>query len=47
MLNVRKDVMSVAGNAILWTIGFFVLSFISIFAVYVADRLRSNILGKP
>jgi len=39
--------MSTAGNAFLWTIGLFVLSFAAIFVVYVADRMRSNFLGKP
>jgi hypothetical protein len=39
--------MSTAGNAFLWTIGFFVLSFAAIFVIYFADRVRSNILGKP
>jgi len=39
--------MSTAGNAFLWTIVFFVASFAAIFLVYVADRVRSNIAGKP
>jgi hypothetical protein len=43
----REGVMSTAGNAFLWTIGFFVLSFAAIFVIYFADRVRSNILGKP
>ena len=38
--------MSNAGNAFLWTIGFFVLSFAAIYVMYVADRIRSGILGK-
>jgi hypothetical protein len=39
--------MTTAGNALLWTVGFFCLSFAAIFVVYVADRARSNFLGKP
>jgi hypothetical protein len=39
--------MSTAGNALLWTAGFFCLSFAAIFVVYVADRMRSNLTGKP
>ena len=39
--------MSTAGNALLWTAGFFFLSFAAIFVVYVADRMRSNLTGKP
>ena len=39
--------MSNAGNALLWTVGLFCLSFAAIFVVYVADRVRSNILGQP
>lgn len=39
--------MSTAGNALLWTVGFFVLSFAAIFVIYFADKVRSNILGKP
>lgn len=39
--------MSTAGNALMWTAGFFVLSFAAIYVIYIADRIRSNILGKP
>jgi hypothetical protein len=39
--------MSNATNALLWTVGLFCLSFAAIFVFYVADRVRSNILGKP
>ena len=39
--------MSTAANALLWTLGFFCFSFAAIFVVYVADRVRSNVLGKP
>ena len=39
--------MSAAGNAFLWTIGFFVLSFVAIYVIFIADRIRSNMLGKP
>jgi hypothetical protein len=39
--------MSTAGNAFLWTFVFFLASFTAIFLVYVADRVRSNLLGKP
>ena len=39
--------MSPAENALLWTIGLFVLSFAAIFVVYVADKMRQNLLGKP
>jgi hypothetical protein len=45
--DVREDVMSNATNALLWTVGLFCLSFAAIFVFYVADRVRSNILGKP
>jgi hypothetical protein len=40
-------VMSNAANALLWTGGLFCLSFAAIFVVYVADRVRSNMTGKP
>jgi hypothetical protein len=43
----REGVMSAAGNALLWTIGLFVLSFAAIFVVYVADKMRQNLLGRP
>jgi hypothetical protein len=39
--------MSNAGNALLWTAGFFCLSFAAIFVVYVADRVRSAATGSP
>ena len=39
--------MSTAGNTFLWTIGFFVLSFVAIYVIFVADRIRSNMLGNP
>jgi hypothetical protein len=39
--------MSNAANAGLWTLGFFLLSFAAIFVVYVADRARSDLTGKP
>lgn len=39
--------MTNAGNALLWTAGFFLMSFAAIFVVWVADRARSNITGKP
>lgn len=38
--------MSNAGNALLWTVLYFALSFVAIFVVWYADRLRSNFLGK-
>ena len=39
--------MTTAANALLWTTGFFCLSFAAIFVVWIADRARSNFLGKP
>ena len=39
--------MSTAGNALLWTVGLFALSFAAIFVVYVADRVRENLTGRP
>lgn len=39
--------MSAAGNTLLWTAGLFVLSFAAIFVVYVADKMRQNLTGKP
>jgi hypothetical protein len=42
-----EDAMTNAGNALLWTVGLFCISFAAIFVFYVADRVRSNILGKP
>ena len=38
--------MTNAGNALLWTALYFVLSFAAIFVVWFADKLRSNVLGK-
>jgi hypothetical protein len=38
--------MSNAGNALLWTVLYFALSFVAIFVVWYADKLRSNFLGK-
>jgi hypothetical protein len=43
----REGIMSTAGNALLWTAGFFALSFVAIFVVYIADRMRQNLTGKP
>lgn len=39
--------MSTAGNALLWTVGLFGLSFAMIFVIWAADRMRRNILGGP
>ena len=38
--------MTNAGNALLWTVLYFALAFAAIFAVWFADKLRSNFLGK-
>ena len=38
--------MTNAGNALLWTVLYFALAFAAIFAVWCADKLRSNFLGK-
>lgn len=38
--------MTNAGNALLWTGLYFALSFATIFVVWFADKMRSNILGK-
>jgi hypothetical protein len=43
----REGFMSNAGNALLWTVGLFGLSFAMIFVVWVADRMRRNFLGGP
>jgi len=43
----REEAMSTAGNALLWTFGYFCLSFAAIFVVYVADGARANFTGKP
>ncbi|RQH10992.1 hypothetical protein [Bradyrhizobium sp. RP6] len=42
----REDAMTNAGNALLWTALYFALSFVAIFVVWFADKMRSNILGK-
>ena len=39
--------MTTAENALLWTVGYFCLSFAAIYVFWFADRLRSNFLGKP
>jgi uncharacterized membrane protein len=39
--------MSNAGNALVWTVGLFCLSFAMIFVFWVADRMRRNFLGRP
>lgn len=39
--------MTGAETALLWTAIYFCLSFAAIFAVWFADRLRSNFTGKP
>lgn len=39
--------MTTAENALLWTAGYFALAFAAIFVVYVADRMRQNLTGKP
>lgn len=38
--------MTNAGNALLWTALYFALSFAAIFAVWFAEKIRSNFLGK-
>ena len=43
----REGDMTTAGNALLWTAGFFALSFAAIFVVYIADKMRQNLTGKP
>ncbi|OSI37634.1 hypothetical protein BSZ20_37840 [Bradyrhizobium canariense] len=42
-----RDVMTNAGNALLWTAIFFCLSFASIFVVWFAERLRAGFVRKP
>jgi uncharacterized membrane protein len=42
----REDAMTNAGNALLWTVLYFALSFAAIFVVWFADKMRSNFLGK-
>jgi hypothetical protein len=39
--------MSVAEQALLLTGELFVLSFVAIYAIWFADRLRRNFSGKP
>lgn len=39
--------MTNATNALLWTALYFALSFAAIFAVWFADKMRSNLLRKP
>ena len=39
--------MTNAGNAMLWTGIFFCLSFVSIFAVWAAERVRVGVQRKP
>jgi len=43
----EERTMTVAGQALLLTGELFVLSFVAIFAVWFADRLRSKFFGKP
>jgi len=38
--------MSTAGNALLWTAGFFCLSFAAIFVLWLAEQARRNFFGK-
>jgi hypothetical protein len=45
-LNTREDAMTNAGNALLWTGLYVALAFGAIFAIWLADKLRSNFLGK-
>jgi hypothetical protein len=42
----REDAMTNAGNALLWTALYFALSFVAIFVVWFADKMRSNISRK-
>jgi hypothetical protein len=42
----REDAMTNAGNALLWTALYFALSFVAIFVVWFADKIRSNVSGK-
>ena len=46
IFDAREDAMSNAGNALLWTVLYVALSFVAIFVVWFADKLRSNFLGK-
>ena len=39
--------MSAAGNALVWTIGYFCLSFVAIYLFWFAESLRSSFVGKP
>ncbi|QOZ10744.1 hypothetical protein XH96_26860 [Bradyrhizobium sp. CCBAU 51765] len=45
-LDAREDAMTNAGNALLWTALYFALSFVVIFVVWFADKMRSNISRK-
>ncbi len=38
--------MTNASNALLWTVLYVALAFAAIFAVWFADKIRSNFLGK-
>lgn len=38
--------MTNAGNALLWTVLYVALAFGAIFVIWLADKLRSNFLGK-
>ena len=42
-----EELMSVAEQAFLMTGGLFVLSFVAIWAFWLADKLRRNLTGKP
>ena len=42
----REDAMTNASNALLWTALYFALAFGAIFAVWFADKMRSNFLEK-
>jgi hypothetical protein len=46
MSDAREDAMTNAGNALLWTALYFALSFVAIFVVWFADKMRSNISRK-
>jgi hypothetical protein len=42
----REDAMTNATNALYWTALYSALSFVAIFVVWLADKMRSNFLGK-
>jgi hypothetical protein len=42
----REDAMTNDANALLWTALYFALSFVAIFVVWFADKMRSNISRK-